>query len=158
MKSVTLPRVHEALQSVIGGRGAISYLTKEEVERFFCAIPATKIRDRLMFDLIYRHGLRRREAALICIENILPDGKIWIPRVKGGVPGSYSVHPATRTLLNAYLSERRFDGCRYLLRGIRHRPTPLSGTLIYLLFRRYATSAGIAEERRHVQWLRYSCS
>ena len=156
MKSVTLPRVHEALRSVIGGRGAISYLTKEEVERFFCAIPPTKVRDRLMFDLIYRHGLRRREAALICLENILPDGKIWIPRVKGGVPGTYSVHPVTRALLDAYLCERRFDGCRYLLRGIRHRATPLSGTLIYLLFRRYATTAGIAEERRHVHVLRHS--
>ena len=41
----------------------VPYLTREEVERFFHAIPQPNLRDRLLFDLIYRHGLRRGEAA-----------------------------------------------------------------------------------------------
>ena len=39
----------------------VRYVSKEEVEQFFAAIPANNLRDRLLFDLIYRHGLRRRE-------------------------------------------------------------------------------------------------
>jgi len=58
-----------------------AYLTREEVEGFFNAIPTTNLRDRLLFDLIYRHGLRRREAAQLKLEDV-QDGKIWIARVK----------------------------------------------------------------------------
>src|SRR5687768_9438165 len=43
----------------------VVYLTTAEVERFFNAIPRENSRDRLLFEMIYRHGLRRREAARI---------------------------------------------------------------------------------------------
>jgi len=36
-----------------------SFMTKEETEAFFAAIPIEKLRDRLLFDVIYRHSLRR---------------------------------------------------------------------------------------------------
>jgi integrase len=45
--------------------GNLPYLTKAEVERFFRVIPRSNSRDRLLFDTIYRHGLRRLEAARI---------------------------------------------------------------------------------------------
>ena len=48
----------------------IAYLTKEEVERFFGAIPAENFRDRLLFDVIYQYGLRRTEALLIRREHL----------------------------------------------------------------------------------------
>jgi len=60
----------------------VTYLTKEETEAFFRSIPLEQRRDRLLFDLIYRHGLRRQEAALLRTESV-KDGRIWIYRLKG---------------------------------------------------------------------------
>lgn len=65
----------------------LAYLTKEEVERFFAAISPLDGRDRLLFDVIYRYGLRRQEAALIRREHVAE--RIWITRIKGGVSGEY---------------------------------------------------------------------
>lgn len=45
--------------------GRLTYLTKEEVDRFFQAIPKENARDRLLFDLIYTFGLRRQEVAFL---------------------------------------------------------------------------------------------
>ena len=85
--------------------GVFAYLGKTEVERFFAAIPAETPRDRLLFDLMYRHGLRRLEVGLLRREH-LSDGRIWITRVKGGISGEYPVHPMARRLLWDYLSTR----------------------------------------------------
>src|ERR1043165_9447576 len=61
--------------------GAVSYLTKEQVEAFLTAIPAANHRDRLLFHLIYTYGLRRREAAALRLDH-LAEERIWINRVK----------------------------------------------------------------------------
>src|SRR5215212_8554207 len=76
----------------------LPYLTRDEVERFFRAIPQGNLRDRLLFDLIYRHGLRRGEAAQLTRDD-LRGGKIWIARLKRGVPGGYPLHPRSKQLL-----------------------------------------------------------
>ena len=51
----------------------VAYLVKSEVERFFDVIPATNARDRLLFDVIYRYGLRRAsfESALDTMQKIV---------------------------------------------------------------------------------------
>jgi site-specific recombinase XerD len=64
--------------------GRIKYLEKEEVLRFFHAIPVEKHRDRTLFDLIYRHGLRRIEATWLRKEWI-NNSRIWIKRAKNGI-------------------------------------------------------------------------
>ncbi len=43
------------------------YLTQEEVRRFFAVI--TSPRDRALFTLIYRYGLRVEEATLLTLES-----------------------------------------------------------------------------------------
>ena len=43
----------------------VKHYTVEQAECFFAAIPEDNIRDLLLFDLMYRHGLRRGEAALL---------------------------------------------------------------------------------------------
>ena len=157
MKSINIAWLLRVLNPVDGRstrRSEIFYLTKEEVEAFFRRVES--LRDRLMFDLIYRHGLRRKEVGLIRLSDLLPDGTIWITRVKSGVSGPYQLHPVTRRLLNQYLRERRDDKGAYLLRGKQRRTTPISASLVYQLFRRYAADAGLPEERRHVHVLRHS--
>lgn len=133
----------------------IPYLTRDEVEQFFCAIPRGNIRDRLLFDLIYRHGLRRGEATRLTLDDVR-GGKIWIARLKRGIPGAYPLHPRSKQLLRAYLGLRPADACDYLFRGRRRNAAPLSGGEINRLFAIYATAAHLPESRRHVHVLRHS--
>jgi site-specific recombinase XerD len=133
----------------------LDYLTKEEVERLFAVIPRQKTRDRLLFDLIYRHGLRRREAAAIRRDHV-SEGRVWITRVKGGVSGEYRIHPATTRLLWHYLSERSDDENPYLIVGRQRSSRPISSSLIYQLFRKYAELAQIPLDRCHPHVLRHS--
>lgn len=132
----------------------IAYLTKDEVERLFAAIPPKDGRDRLLFEMIYRYGLRRREAALIRDEHITD--RVWINRLKGGRPGSYPIHPNTRRLLWAYLSVRGEQQGPYLFATRQSGSNPMSPSTIYWLFRRYADAAGIPRERQHPHALRHS--
>ena len=82
----------------------VKYMTMAETEAFFRSIPREHLRNRLMFDLIYRHGLRRTEAVLLRVGNVQGD-RIWIGRVKNGISGEYPLHPSTKKLLAAYLTD-----------------------------------------------------
>jgi type 1 fimbriae regulatory protein FimB len=137
-----------------GDEEAIKYLTRGEVERFFRSIPEGRTRDLLLFDLIYRHGLRRSEAGLLKLEHV-QDGKIWIARRKNGFSGAYPLHPRSKELLARYLGERP-EGSTYLLRSRRHGDGPLSGGEVNRLFHGYATAADLPADRRHVHVLRHS--
>jgi len=157
-KSVSVAPLEQTMlvQRALALSKPLLYLTKEEVARFFACIPSSASRERLLFDLSYRHGLRRREAALLRLEHFSSDGKVWITRAKSGISGSYPLHPRSRELFDAYFIERRFDSCRYLFRGRRTRPEPISGSLIYQLFRSYAEAADLPMDRRHPHVLRHS--
>jgi integrase len=138
----------------LADRRQIEYLTKDEVERFFAAVPHQDGRNRLLFELIYRHGLRRTEAALIRLEH-LSEGRIWITRLKGGVSGEYPIHPTTRRLLWSYLATRASDS-PFLFTSRQSGPRPISASTIYELFRRYAAIAELPADRRHPHVLRHS--
>jgi integrase/recombinase XerD len=138
----------------LAARRQIVYLSKDEVERFFAAIPRENARDRLLFEMIYRYGLRRREAALIRREHI--SERIWIARLKGGISGEYPIHPTTRRLLWPYLSGRGDSQNPYLFFTRQSRTKPLSTSTIYGSFRRYAEAAEIPQERQHPHVLRHS--
>jgi integrase/recombinase XerD len=139
---------------VVGGQAAhqLAYLTKVEVERLFAAIPNMDGRNRLLFDVIYRYGLRRQEVALIRREHV--GERIWITRIKGGVSGEYPIHPTTRRLLWEYL-ERRGPG-PYLFTTRQSNSRPMSASTIYQLFRGYADTAQLPQDRRHPHVLRHS--
>lgn len=134
---------------------AVKYLTRGEVERFFRRIPEGSTRDLLLFDLIYRHGLRRSEAGLLKLEDVR-DGKIWIARRKHGVSGAYPLHPRSKELLAHYIEERPREESAYLLRGRRHDGAPISGSEVNRLFHIYAAAADLPSDRRHVHVLRHS--
>jgi integrase len=135
----------------------IAYVSKAEVERFFRAIPAENLRDRLLFDLIYRFGLRRREAALIELDDIsLENETIWIRRLKRGISAAYRFHPRSLALLRAYLPLRDWGGNRFLFQSPQRRGKALSTSFIYQRFRAYATTADLPENRRHVHVFRHS--
>jgi integrase len=133
----------------------VTYLTKEEVESFFRVIPPDNARDRLLFDVMYRYGLRRLEAALLR-RDYLSDGRIWIRRAKGGISGEYPIHPTTRRLLWAYLNLRSDDERPYLFVTRQRKLSPISTSTIYGVFRAYARKAKLPEDRWHPHVLRHS--
>lgn len=131
----------------------VKYHTKEEVERFFEEIDDA--RDLLLFDLIYRHGLRRKEAALLTLDDFREE-RIWIWRVKHGKSCGYRLHERTLLLYARYLAIRPDDGTRYLFRSRRRSSRPISGAEINRLFHKYASAAGLPPDRAHVHTLRHS--
>src|SRR6476469_4826872 len=89
---------HGGMAQRLSDDEAIKYLTKDEVERLFRVIPKRNVRDVLLFDLVYRYGLRRSEASRLTLNDVRDD-KIWIARRKHGRSNAYPLHPRTRALL-----------------------------------------------------------
>ena len=137
-------------------RQTVKWLTKEQVVRFFQAIPAENIRDRLLFRLMYFYGLRRGEAARLTLDRIRGD-RIRPPRLKGGDDTKwYRMLPNTLALLRCYLKIRGDDPCPYLFRGKRKKCAPLAGSTMAWLFRRYAIAADLPRDLQHCHALRHS--
>ena len=133
----------------------VKHYTKDQAERFFEAIPQENIRDLLLFDLMYRHGLRRGEAALLELGDFQGD-QMFVARLKGGEAHWHPLHSRSRQLLRAYLAVRPADRCPYLFRGKQRGRYPLSEEAINYLFQRYATAADLPRELRHAHVLRHS--
>jgi len=133
----------------------VKHYTKEQAETFFAAIPEENVRDLLLFDLMYRHGLRRGEAALLELGDI-KGNQLFVPRLKGGEAHWHPLHPRSMRLLRSYLAVRPPDRCPYLFRGKRRGRAPLSEEAINYLFQSYAAAAGMPEDLRHVHVLRHS--
>jgi len=140
----------------ISGDSRIKYLEKEEVYRLFRAIPPGNHRDRALFDLIYRHGLRRIEATWMK-KHWVSNGRIWIKRAKNGISQEYNIHPDSQKLINRYLIQRGDDANPFLFTSRESGESrPISKGMIYHLFRKYAEKAKIPPEKRIVHILRHS--
>lgn len=114
----------------------IKYLTQDEVKRFFSKIHDR--RDRALFDVVYKYGLRVSEATLLTLRDVdLDRGRIYIRRVKSGIPGEKPLFRDSRRLLRAYLEERQQSGSA-LFTG---RQGNLSDKRIAQLFKVYARKA-----------------
>jgi site-specific recombinase XerD len=161
-KSVKIARSVKAKSSQAGRKSSnqkrkIKHLSVDDVRRFFRAIPAVKIRDRLLFDLIYHYGLRRTEACLLQIESFnLRKGTVDIHRLKGSDSHPYPLFPSTKRLLTTYLSRPRGPWTRNLFPSRQRVGQPISASLVAHLFREYARSAGIPPDRQNVHALRHS--
>jgi site-specific recombinase XerD len=114
------------------------YLTQEETAAFFSKIHDR--RDRALFDLIYKYGLRVKEATLVQLADVdLKRGKIFVKRVKGSVSGEKPLFSDSRRLLRAYL-ESRHGNSQVLFTGRQGR---LQERRIQQLFKLYLAKARI---------------
>jgi site-specific recombinase XerD len=131
------------------------YHVKDEVFRFFLAIPEGNLRDRVLFDLTYRHGLRRREAAELRLDQIdLAERTIMVKRLKRSRSGVYELHDASIQLLRAYLITLVASDNPYLFPG-RLSGSHISPTTVYYTCRKYAQSARLRRTNPHA--FRHSC-
>jgi len=130
----------------------IKYLTQDELRRLLKAI--TSKRDRAMFLLAYRHGLRASEVGMIQVGDIdLDRGRIRINRLKRSLGGEYVMQPDEVKALRAWIKERK-DGSDCLFPTRNH--TPVSRWTLDDLMKRYGEAAGIPPDKRHFHVLKHS--
>ncbi len=131
---------------------AITFLTQEEMQRLFSAIK-TK-RDRAIFAVAYRHGLRASEVGMLQRTDVdLKAERITINRVKGSMSGVYPMSPGTVKLIRSYLKTRK-DTSPYLF--ISNRVLPIDRRTLLLLMKKYGTIAGIPKEKQQFHALKHS--
>jgi len=130
----------------------ITFLTQDEVRRLFSVIKHK--RDRAIFAVAYRHGLRASEVGLLQRTDVdLKQGHIAIHRLKGSFSGVYPMKPDTVKLIRSYLRERTNDS-PYLF--LSNRRLPIDRRTLYVLMRKYGEAAGIPAHQRKFHSLKHS--
>jgi len=87
----------------------IKFLTLEETTRLFDGL-ASHRRDKAIFLLAYRHGLRASEVGLLHVEDLdFKTLRIMIHRLKGSHSGEHPLQSDEAKAIKAYLRERRSD-------------------------------------------------
>lgn len=114
------------------------YLSQAETRAFFRVI--SKLRDRALFSVIYRYGLRVSEVSLLKRQDVdFVRGRIIIKRVKGGVWAERPLFNWTGQLLRRFL-KRQGKSAEPLFPG---NNGPLRKRQIQALFSRYRNRAGL---------------
>ena len=122
----------------------IQALTQEEVRRLFNVI--TTKRDRVLFRVAYRHGLRASEIGLLSRSDAdLRTSRLTVHRLKGSLSGVYPMQPDTQKLLKAYLRSRK-DVSPYLF--VSNREVPISRYTLWALMQNYGKAAGLPPVKR----------
>lgn len=134
------------------GRGVLTYLTQDEIRRLLSVIKDK--RDKALFLIAYRHGLRASEVGLLRTYDVdFERMKIFIRRVKGGISGEQLMKHDEIKALRAYLRARR-DNSDILF--ISRRGSPIDRRTLDRLMKRYCEMAGIPREKAHFHSLRHS--
>jgi site-specific recombinase XerD len=130
----------------------IHFLTQAEVRTFFRVI--TRKRDRALFLVAYRHGLRASEVGLLYVDDLnLAQQRLTVHRVKHSLPGIYPLRADEVTTLKAYLRERKSHAPALFL---SQRGTPISRRQLDTLMKHYGEEAGIPASKRHFHVLKHS--
>jgi integrase len=132
-----------------------AYLTEEEIERFFAAIPKSDLRSRAIFRLMYHRGLRVSEIGLLRLDDYRGGaGRIVVHRLKGSRGGEYLMVEPERQALKAWIRQRGATPGP-LFESRNHGP--LERTQIWRLMKKYCEAAGIPKEKAHPHALKHSC-
>jgi len=132
--------------------GGIKYLSQDELRRLFAAI--TSKRDKAIFLLAYRHGLRASEVGMLKVEDIdFNKWRIRIARLKHSQGGEYLMQPDEIKVLKAWLRERK-DTSPYLFQS--RTTLPISRRMVDYLMKKYGEQAGISPDKRHFHVLKHS--
>src|SRR5438445_112543 len=98
----------------------IHFLTQDELRRLFKVIRSK--RDKAIFLVAYRHGLRASEIGLLQRADVdVKQGRISIHRLKGSISGVYPMQPDVLKAIRSYLRTRA-DESPYLFVSNRNVP------------------------------------
>ena len=139
-------------------RPAIKYLSSTEIANLLRVIKSP--RDRAMFELAYRHGLRVSELGMMQMQdyrkgNSLDMDHLYIRRLKGSISGDTILVNAAAVALRAWLRVRGTrDGEIFPSRN----HNPISRQQLDRLMKRYCAMANIPREKAHMHALKHTCA
>ena len=130
----------------------IRYLTQNELKKLFSVIKSK--RDRAIFFLAYRHGLRVSEIGLLRRDDIdFEKGRIYIQRLKGSISQTYPLQADEIKVLKSYLRTRT-DQSPILFPS--KRGMPIDRTTLHKLMKKYAEHADIPKDKRYFHCLKHT--
>ena len=130
----------------------IKFLTQSETENLISVISSK--RDKAIFLLAYRHGLRASEVGLLQ-RNDFDDKQLRlnIHRLKGSLSGVHPLQADEVRILKSYLRTRE-DSLPYLFPS--RRGAPISRAMLDVLIKSYGEKAKLPENKRHFHVLKHS--
>jgi integrase/recombinase XerD len=130
----------------------IKYLTENELHRLMSSL--TSNRDRALFLIAYRHGLRASEVGLLKVDDIdFRRMRLTFERLKGSYGGAHPLQLDELKALKAYLRTRQSDS-PFLF--VSRNNQPISRKTLEWLMKRYGSRANLPEDRRHFHVLKHS--
>jgi site-specific recombinase XerD len=130
----------------------ITFLTQDEMKRLFKVIRSR--RDKAIFLVAYRHGLRASEIGLLQRTDVdMKQGRIAIHRLKGSLSAVYPMQPDVMKAIRSYLRTRQ-DESPYLF--VSNRNVPIGRFMLLHLMQTYGEQAGIPPEKRKFHCLKHS--
>ncbi len=142
----------EITQSRARQTETIKFLTFDETKRLFENI--TSKRDKAIFLLAYRHGLRASEIGLLRHSDLdLKTLRVMIHRKKGSLSGEHPLQADEVRVLKAYLKTRS-DSLPHLFPS--RKGSPISRAMLDVLIKGYGEKAKLPEDKRHFHVLKHS--
>lgn len=130
----------------------IKYLTQDELKNLLKVIESK--RDKAIFLLAYRHGLRASEIGVLKVEDVdMERGRIRINRLKHSQGGEYPMELDEMKVLKAWLKERQNNNLSLFA---SRRGTPISRRTLDYMMKGYGKKAGIPADKRHFHVLKHS--
>jgi site-specific recombinase XerD len=131
---------------------SIKYLTQDELRNLLKVIESK--RDKAIFLLAYRHGLRASEIGVLKVEDVdMERGRIRINRLKNSQSGEYPMELDEMKVLKAWLKERQNNNLHLFA---SRRGTPISRRTLDYMMKGYGEKAGIPADKRHFHVLKHS--
>jgi site-specific recombinase XerD len=150
-KSAAVERTRPA-EHVKRQERTIHFLTQDELRRLFKIIRSK--RDKAIFLVAYRHGLRASEVGLLQRADVdVKQGRISIHRLKGSISGVYPMQPDVLKAIRSYLRTRGDESPSLFL---SNRHVPISRYTLHRRMQRYAEVAGLPVEKRKFHCLKHS--
>lgn len=128
------------------------YLTQDELKRLFRVIDNP--RDKTIFLVAYKHGLRASEIGLLEVGDIdFSRNKIYLRRLKHSMSGEQVLAQDEVKYLRKWLRKRKPRGtCLFPSK----QGNPISRKQLDVLMKKYGVEAGISKEKRHFHVLKHS--
>ena len=132
----------------------IRFLTLDEFGRLLAAARRSR-RDRAMFLLAYRHGLRASEVGLLRADDLdLRALRLTVHRLKGSYSGTHPLQPDEAKAIRAWLRERAQPPSPILFPS--NRGDPIARRTLDWLMKKYGEAAGLPPAKRHFHCLKHS--
>ena len=130
----------------------IKYLTQDELRNLLKVIDNK--RDKAIFLLAYRHGLRASEIGILKPEDVnIVQGRIRIERLKRSQGSEQIMQPDEIRVVKAWLKEKQNNN-PWLFPS--HRGTPIHRRTLDYLMKHYGKKARIPTEKCHFHALKHS--